>query len=360
MVTFADSEKERVRLVESDYETTNEFIKGVVGTGALIRGSAITIWLALVGFAFQQSLTILAVLAAVVALVFAVVDGYYGWLYAEAAKHLRACEKVISTYYNALSRGDDDEDAVRDFRQELRFHRFGLFLNLRIKMKWDFLLAAKPVMIYRVIYPGLILLAIASALAIGPGGAGKKESEAEKATKTEPVTITQSLTVEQRTQITTLVTKLEHSSNPSDRQLAKVLLEDLKGTPEAIAAVAKFAEETGSLSEKAALEVIKGLTAIASSSLAHGGGVSIANLGGPTFTFSGPEFTFQSPSSGKGSTGVECVDYLVELDTLVDDDAGVVNKLPGHELPSTAGARACGLSGPLGSDSPIIAALTKR
>jgi hypothetical protein len=48
------------------------------------------------------------------------------------------------------------------------------------------------------------------------------------------------------------------------------------------------------------------------------------------------------------STGnVSCVEYLVELDEIVDDDRPVLNALPGHALPFDSGAKACGLrSGP--------------
>ena len=59
--------KERVRLVESDLALTNEFIRGVVATSASIRAAAFTLWLALLGFAFQQGLTALAVLGGAVA-----------------------------------------------------------------------------------------------------------------------------------------------------------------------------------------------------------------------------------------------------------------------------------------------------
>ena len=176
-MSLTDSEKERIRLVELDYEKTNEFVKGVVATGAALRGSAITVWLALIGFGFQQRLVSLAVLAALVVVVFALVDGYHGWLYAEAAKHLRAVERVTSTYYNALSRGEDDEDAVRDFRQELRFHRFGLFSNLRATINWDFLRDARPKIVYRLVYPLLLTLAVVAAVAIGPLSTDKDDDE---------------------------------------------------------------------------------------------------------------------------------------------------------------------------------------
>jgi hypothetical protein len=174
MVMLDGDERERVRLVELDYEKTNEFIKGVVGTGATLRGSAVTLWVALLGFAFQQSVAWLAVLAALVAVVFLAVDGYHGWLYGEAAKHLRSVEKMISTYYGMLSRGEDSEEAVHDFRRDLRAYRFGLYSHMPRRLKRNFLLIARPLLVYQLVYPFLVVVAVAAAIAIGPLGAGKQ------------------------------------------------------------------------------------------------------------------------------------------------------------------------------------------
>jgi hypothetical protein len=161
------SETERIRLVEVDLEKTNDFVKGILATGAALRGSAITIWLALVGFAVQQDLAELGLLAAVVALIFLVADGYHGWLYTEASKHARALERILSIYYDALSRGEDDPQALTLFRRELRTHRFGLFLNLKNSFSPKDLWSARPVLFYRGLYPALIVIALAVWLAIG-------------------------------------------------------------------------------------------------------------------------------------------------------------------------------------------------
>lgn len=177
MLTLDAAEKERIRLVELDHEKTNEFIKGVVGVGGALRASAVTVWLALLGFAFQQSLAALALLAAVVVVVFMLVDGYHGWLYAQAATHVRAVERVTAAYYAALgSGGGEDEESVRAFREALRAHRFG-FSDMRATMKPTFLWEARPKLVYRLVYPLLLVLALVAALAIGPWGAGKDEDK---------------------------------------------------------------------------------------------------------------------------------------------------------------------------------------
>lgn len=147
-----DNERERVRLVEVDYANTSDFIKSVVTISSTIRGVAVTIWLALLGFSVQQGLWELAVLAAIVAAVFWLLDGFHGWLYAEALTHARAAEKVTSLYFNALSRGEDNKRALTDFRAELRSHRFGLYNNIRAFRPRD-LLMARPRVFYVVLYP---------------------------------------------------------------------------------------------------------------------------------------------------------------------------------------------------------------
>lgn len=161
------TEKERVRLVEADLALTNDFLKGVLATGTGLRGSAITIWLALVGFAFQQPLAELGLLAAIVAVVFLVADGYHGWLYSEAAKHARALERTLSIYYDALSRSEDDEDALLDFRKELRVRRFGLFLNLKDRFRLTDIASARPQLAYRLVYPALVVIALATWALVG-------------------------------------------------------------------------------------------------------------------------------------------------------------------------------------------------
>ncbi|MGN6372326.1 MAG: collagen-like triple helix repeat-containing protein [Solirubrobacteraceae bacterium] len=175
---MSDNERERVRLVEADYANTSDFIKNVVTTGSTIRGLAVTIWLALLGFSVQQGLWELAALAGIVAAVFWLLDGYHGWLCAEALTHARAAEKVTSLYFNALSRGEDNKRALTDFRSELRFHRFGLYLNIRAFRPRD-LLSARPRVFYVVLYPVLILLALIALALVAAGAIGATSSQGE-------------------------------------------------------------------------------------------------------------------------------------------------------------------------------------
>jgi len=331
---FTDNVRERIRLVELDYDKTNEFIKGVIGTSAALRGSAITLWLALLGFAFQQDLVVLAGLAGVVAMVFWVVDGYHGWLYSEAATHLRAVERVLTAYFAALARGDDDEDVITDFGIDLQVHRPGLFLHIR-KPNWlTFLLVARPRVVYRGVYPFLVVLAGVAAIAIGPFEAGKKEKEA--VTHNPSTAIVSTLTVSQRAYLTKLSIDLRRSRNPGDRQLWTYLGELLRGAPGAVASIESLTQAAHSLSQRALAFLLEaasdaGLSATVGATVnVNNSHVDKSRVNNSRVT--GPEFTFGSPSRSSGRQQVqiatECLAYFVQLDDLVDDDRGIVGLLP--------------------------------
>jgi hypothetical protein len=153
-------EKEKVRLLEADLAQSNEFVKGVLSTSATIRGSAITIWLALLGFSVQQSIPTLAVLAAIVAVAFWLADGYHGWLYGEAFVHAQRIERLLASYYDDLSRRSDSPTAHVRFTAKLRAHRYGLYSRLHrgfnLKQLW---MSSRPHIFYRGLYPALITLA---------------------------------------------------------------------------------------------------------------------------------------------------------------------------------------------------------
>jgi hypothetical protein len=167
----SDHERERIRLVEADYASTTDFIKSVVTTAAAMRGLAVTIWLGLVGFAIQQRVWELALLAVIVAAVFWILDGYHGWLYRQALVHAQAAEAVTASYYRALSRGEDAEYVVLDFKGALRSYSFGLYRSIRAFRPRD-LLEARPTLFYRVLYPLLVGLAVVAAICVASGAVG--------------------------------------------------------------------------------------------------------------------------------------------------------------------------------------------
>ncbi len=159
------SRREMLRLVELDYERTSKFIEGIVGTGATIRGWAITIWVALLGAAVDRKLWELAALGAVVILVFGLVDGYHASLYRAALDHAMRLERITRDYYAMIGRGTDDPDAELDLRAELESHRFGYYSNLR-RFELRDLRNARPWVFFKFLYPFLAAVGAVSALLI--------------------------------------------------------------------------------------------------------------------------------------------------------------------------------------------------
>jgi hypothetical protein len=148
--------KELLRLVERDYDQTGEFIRSIVGTISTTRGWSVTVWLALLGVAINQSSPALAVLAAFVLLPFGLLDAYHSWLYSEALKHARSIERLSAAYYSAVEMGEDDEDLILDFEEMIGSHRFGLYRNFK-RFQWPEIRRARPALVFQYFYPGLIL-----------------------------------------------------------------------------------------------------------------------------------------------------------------------------------------------------------
>lgn len=157
-----DRTKELVRLVERDYDQTSEFIRSVVGTTSTTRGWAVTVWLAVLGVAINQSSPALALLAAAILLPFGLLDAYHSWLYSEALDHARSLERTSAAYYSALEMGDDDPDLVLDFEERLSAHSFGLYRNFK-RFQLPEIKAARPQLVFHYFYPGLLGAALLTA-----------------------------------------------------------------------------------------------------------------------------------------------------------------------------------------------------
>ena len=74
-----DTQKELVRVLELDYEKTTEVIESIISSSFTIRGWGIALSSALIGLTFQAERWEIAVLAVVVTLLIAFIDGYHSW-----------------------------------------------------------------------------------------------------------------------------------------------------------------------------------------------------------------------------------------------------------------------------------------
>ena len=122
---------ELLRLLELDYEKTTKSIEGVISTTFTIRGWGIALISALIGFTFQTRRWEVSALAATVTLLIAIMDGYHSWLYARLLQQAHNVERVLTLYYAALARGEDDPDAIREFEVAIIAHRFGRFAEVQ-------------------------------------------------------------------------------------------------------------------------------------------------------------------------------------------------------------------------------------
>jgi hypothetical protein len=93
----------------------------------------------------------------VLIVMFALVDGYHSWLYAEALEHSGRVEGVLGLYYARLAR-NDDPDADLDSDAALAAHKFGPFLNLR-SFRLKSLTKARPRFGLAILYGSLLLTA---------------------------------------------------------------------------------------------------------------------------------------------------------------------------------------------------------
>jgi hypothetical protein len=173
---MAGYDKEKLaKLVELEYERVAKFIDGVIATEATIRGWAVTIWLAVVGLAFSQSLWELGVVAAGVGATFFFIDAYHAWLYGEAIVLANELERLTASYYDSFGRLAGDNDAETDLRVALETHRFGLYRNLK-RFRLRDVLFARPAVFFRFFYPALIAAGIGIAVLLGVSGGDDEPS----------------------------------------------------------------------------------------------------------------------------------------------------------------------------------------
>jgi hypothetical protein len=160
-----NSQEEILRLIQLDLDRTGSFIAGLMERQAAARGLAVTIWAAVLGFAFDRLAWELGLLAAAAVVVFSFLDGYYTLLYMDAREHSGRLENIVAAYCKSLVR-PDDEDTVEDLQVDLEAYQFGLYRRLTLFRVKDLLKVRKRVM-FRVFYPFLAIAAVLACILIG-------------------------------------------------------------------------------------------------------------------------------------------------------------------------------------------------
>lgn len=161
--TIDAHEEALVDLVKLDYDATLRTITGVVATGAAIRAAGFAAWGALLGFGVRDGAWSLSALGAVIAVLFAYADAHHAELYRRTPRRAVALERLLDRYADRLGIDAEDEDAVLATVAELEAHRFGVYRTLPRLRRRD-LWKARPVPVFRVLYPALFAMAVTAAL----------------------------------------------------------------------------------------------------------------------------------------------------------------------------------------------------
>lgn len=159
----ADRERELVDLVRLDYDAALGSISGFASSGAQLRGIGTAAWGVVLGLAVRDESALLAGLAAVLLVLFAYGDAYHGALYRRSLSRAISLEGLLDAYVDRLGIDAEDPEARLRLRARLETHRFGVHRTLKPVRTTD-LLKARPRLVFRAIYPALLVATVAAAL----------------------------------------------------------------------------------------------------------------------------------------------------------------------------------------------------
>jgi hypothetical protein len=98
-----DRQAQLIELIERDYDATRSLIDSVVSTSVQLRVIGMTLTVALLGFAVDRSSFPVAFCAIASTLLFAYLDAYHGWIYAQALARARKHDGSFAAATASLS-----------------------------------------------------------------------------------------------------------------------------------------------------------------------------------------------------------------------------------------------------------------
>jgi hypothetical protein len=149
-------------LVRVDYDATLRAMHSFIETGGQLRAAGIAAWGVVLGFAIRDASWEVAVLTAALVLIFVYADAYHAALYRRSFTRATQLETLLDAYLNHLGIDDGDEDAEAELLARFKTHRFGMNRSLG-KLSFRQMLKARPAVVFRVIYPTLLIISIALA-----------------------------------------------------------------------------------------------------------------------------------------------------------------------------------------------------
>jgi hypothetical protein len=150
-------------LIRLDYDATLRAMHSFVQTAGQIRGIGVAAWGVVLGLAVRDTSWELSVLAASLIAMFAYADAYHAALYRRAFSRAVRLETLLDDYLNCLGIDAGDEEAEIRLLSKLETHRFGMNRSLG-KLTVGSLLNARPLAIFRFLYPGVLGVSLALVL----------------------------------------------------------------------------------------------------------------------------------------------------------------------------------------------------
>lgn len=157
-----DVERQLVVLIRADYDATQRALSGFVTSGGQLRAIGIGAWGVVFAVAISAQSSLVAVIAALLAAGFAIIDGYHSALYRQTLQRARALEDLLGDYHNSLGIHAADPRQVLRARAKLEQHRFGVHRDMKPINQMDRWWLPRPVRVTW-IYAVLIIVAIAAA-----------------------------------------------------------------------------------------------------------------------------------------------------------------------------------------------------
>jgi hypothetical protein len=157
-----DAVRQMVELVGVDYDATQRALSGFVNSSGQLRAIGIGAWGVVFAVALQSESRVVAIIAALLAAGFAIIDGYHSALYRQTLRRARTLEEILGDYYISLGIGATNPQKALRARARLEQHRLGVHRSMQPVNQTSRWWLPRPLRVTW-IYLALIILALGGA-----------------------------------------------------------------------------------------------------------------------------------------------------------------------------------------------------
>jgi hypothetical protein len=174
--------QKRNRLLEAvqrEHEQSHALLGTATNAVVASRSLGLTLTAAILGFGVNQGSWPLVAVGAGLACVAYLIDGYYSWRAEEIENYVKRLERIRRAEYRSVRSGPGTGASLR-LDARLRGLRVGPISQIRT-FGWKDVWYGRPTWIFRILYPGLIITLIATALTVGltAGNDNEKSSDSD-------------------------------------------------------------------------------------------------------------------------------------------------------------------------------------